>query len=66
MVLGLFQGDTMQKLHGTFERTGIFDAVEFFDRSLGHAEIEIAVSGKNSSDSFGGHLNSHRTHSITL
>jgi hypothetical protein len=66
MILSLLQGDSMQKLHRPFQRAGIFDSVQFFDRSLGHAKIEISVSGKNSSNSLWGHLNSHRTHSVML
>lgn len=66
VVLGLLESDPEQQLAGSFEGPGIGDLVQFSGGLCGHTQIEIAVGGEQSSDSFRSHLNSHHSYSIKV
>lgn len=66
VVLGLFESDPEQQLTRSFEGTGVGDFVQFSGGLCGHAQVEIAVGGEQSSDSFRSHLNSHHSYSIKV
>ena len=64
VIVDLLECDTVKQLAGSFENASVVDLVQLGERLLGHAKVEESVSRQKATDSFRGHLNSHRTGSI--